>query len=103
MHGAKALGVQDRQGSIEPGKLADLVIIDYRKPHHLPTLNANVVSNLVHTGLSSDIDAVIAGGKVLVRSGQYIAGDEQEIMVNAQRTAQAVWNRWQADRAEGRH
>ncbi len=94
INGAKALGVEKELGSIEPGKIADLVIVDYNKPNYVPLLEANIITNLVHTGLSSDIDTVLVGGKVLVEGGKYIEADEQEIMKQAQKTAEVVWQRW---------
>lgn len=94
INGAKALGIEKELGSIEVGKIADLVLLDCNKPNYIPLFKENVISNIVHTGLSSDIDMVMVGGKILVENSLYIKEDENEIMSNFQYTAEKVWNKW---------
>jgi 5-methylthioadenosine/S-adenosylhomocysteine deaminase len=63
VNGAKALGIN--AGSIETGKLADIIIIGLRKPHLLPV--NDIVSNIVYSMGGSDVDTSIINGKVVMK------------------------------------
>jgi len=65
VNGAKALGIN--AGSIEVGKLADLIIIDLRKPHLTPTNKENLISNIVYSMQGGDVDTSIINGRVVMR------------------------------------
>ena len=69
-------------GSLESGKLADLIIIDQRKPHLVPVRNP--VSNLVYTANGSDVDTVIIDGKIVMQGREVKTIDETEIVERAQ-------------------
>jgi 5-methylthioadenosine/S-adenosylhomocysteine deaminase len=62
INGAKALGINS--GSIEVGRLADLIIVNLDKPHLVPT--NNLVSNIVYSMQGSDVDTSIIDGKVVM-------------------------------------
>lgn len=79
--GAAALGFGDLLGSIEKGKLADIISIDLRKPHLTPVYD--VYSHIVYAALPSDIDTVMVNGKVLVREGNLVSGMEAEVLDKA--------------------
>ena len=72
INGAKALGVN--AGSIETGKLADLLVIGLKKPHLNP-IN-NVISNIVYSMSGSDVDTGIINGKVVMRDRK-VKGEEK--------------------------
>jgi len=62
--GAKAL-LWDREiGSIEVGKKADIVILNFEKPHLKPLYNE--YSHLVYAAKASDVETVIVNGKVVM-------------------------------------
>lgn len=64
INGAKALGVDDKIGSIEVGKFADLIAVDCGNVNMLPMYN--VVSHLVYVCERSNVtDVWIQGGRVL--------------------------------------
>ena len=46
--GAAALGAADRIGSLEPGKFADMVLIDIKRPHAVPLFDP--LTHLVYSG-----------------------------------------------------
>lgn len=79
--GAEALGIGRITGSIEPGKSADMVIADFRKPHLTPLYD--VYSHIVYSMHASDIEAVIVNGGIVVNSGRLTAADEEEILAKA--------------------
>lgn len=65
--GAKALGAADRIGSLEPGKFADMILIDLKRPHAVPVFDA--ITHLVYSTAKSDIRHVFVGGEQVVRDG----------------------------------
>jgi len=66
--GAKALGASDRIGSLEPGKFADMILIDIKRPHAVPVFDP--VTHLVYSTAKSDIRHVFVGGEQVVRNGE---------------------------------
>ena len=89
INGAKALGLEKDLGSIEIGKKADIIIVDYHKPHMVPCIDA--VGTLVHTGLGSDIDTVIIDGNIVVEGGKVLTVNVDDILREAQRVADRKW------------
>jgi len=68
INGAKALGAADRIGSLEPGKFADMVLVDIRRPHAVPLFDP--MTHLVYSTNKSDVRHVFLGGEQVVRDGQ---------------------------------
>jgi len=91
INGARALGMEAHLGSVEPGKLADLVLIDYRVPHLRPVFPSNVIANLIHTGLGSDVHTVIVDGEIVVSNHQSVKVDEYEVVEAAQAVAERAF------------
>lgn len=91
INGAKALGMEDRIGSLKEGKLADIILIDTEKPHLYP--QHDMVANLVYCGKSSDVDTVIVGGKIVVESGKLTTADSKEICHRVQKTVEDIEKR----------
>ncbi len=89
--GARALGLEERLGSIEPGKEADLVLIDMRRPHLCP-INMEPY-RLACFANGNDVDTVVIGGEVVLRSGQPTRVDTGRILDAAQREAEAMIER----------
>ena len=79
--GARALGLQDRIGSLEPGKLADVVMLDPRRPGLTPLYA--VYSHLVYAADGSDVTTVLVGGRIVVQDGRVLTVDENEAMSRA--------------------
>ena len=63
INGARALKIDKEIGSIDIGKQADIVVINFTKPHLQPC--HNVISNLVYAAQGGDVEKVIVGGQVL--------------------------------------
>lgn len=89
IHGARAIGRERDLGSLEAGKLADLLIIDVERTHLQPTLDP--LAAFVHTGLGSDIETVLVGGRAVVEDGRVVGGDEREAIKEAKAFAPRVW------------
>jgi cytosine/adenosine deaminase-related metal-dependent hydrolase len=90
--GAKDLGLQDRIGSVTPGKRADLVILRSSDINLVPS--GDPVEALVYTGQIDNIDTVIADGRVLKQHGQLEpAGDEENPVIVAATRREALLRR----------
>jgi 5-methylthioadenosine/S-adenosylhomocysteine deaminase len=77
--GARAIGLDHLIGSIEPGKRADLAIIDYGElPHTVPT--HDVVVQLVHSMKTTDVRSTIVDGHFIMRDRQIVTVDEPAIL-----------------------
>jgi 5-methylthioadenosine/S-adenosylhomocysteine deaminase len=88
-NGAAALGLEEEIGSLEIGKKADVILLDLKKPHLVPMINA--LGTLVHTGLASDVDTVIVDGRVLMEGRKVKHLREEEILIRAQETTERLW------------
>ena len=71
LQGARAIGQEHRLGSVEPGKVADLLFIDTTTPGMLPVLDP-LASVVFHASIS-DIDTVLVHGKPVKRGGRLLA------------------------------
>src|SRR5262249_28534990 len=67
--GARALGLDDRVGSIEPGKRADLAIVRLDGVHAEP--GGDVFSRLVYACGARDVAHVLVDGAVIVKNGEH--------------------------------
>jgi len=94
MGGARAMGLQNEIGSIEVGKKADLVILDFRRPHLVPMIEP--MGNLVHTAQGRDVDCVIIDGRLIVEGGRALLVDQDSILRDAQKAADNLWSRAKA-------
>jgi 5-methylthioadenosine/S-adenosylhomocysteine deaminase len=91
MGGARAMGLADEIGSLEVGKKADLVILNLQRPHLVPLLNP--LGNLIHTAQGRDVESVIVDGRLIVDGGKALLVDQEAIMRDAQKAAEALWKR----------
>lgn len=87
-NGAKAMGREADLGSLEPGKKADIVVIDLTKPHIRPV--HRVSSALVYNANGNDVELVVVGGRVVVENGQCVMLDERELLLRAQSRVDAL-------------
>ena len=92
MGGAKALGMQDEIGSLEVGKKADLIVMDFEKAHLRPLRDP--IANLVHNGLGSDVDMVFVDGELLIQDGIPIHIDEKELLEEVQSRSNFLWEKF---------
>jgi len=86
--GAEVLGLGDKVGSIEKGKLADIVIINLKKPHLTPLYD--VYSHIVYAAMASDVETVMVNGKVVVNGRRLVTADESEILYKAQKWCEKI-------------
>lgn len=87
--GAKVLQKPDI-GSLEIGKIADIILIDLRKPHLVPLYN--IYSHLVYSAGGSEVDTVIINGKLIMENRKIFTVDEDEVMDKANHFAKGIKN-----------
>jgi 5-methylthioadenosine/S-adenosylhomocysteine deaminase len=85
--GADALHRPDL-GRIQVGATADLVLVDFRRPHLVPRHDA--VSHLVYAATGRDVSATIVGGRVLMAQGKVETLDADKVMAAAQKEAERI-------------
>jgi cytosine/adenosine deaminase-related metal-dependent hydrolase len=71
LDGAKVAGIEDRTGSLTPGKKADVVIIDGGAVNVAPIIDP--VAAVVLAADISNVETVIVDGKILKRDGKLVA------------------------------
>lgn len=83
--GARALAMEHDIGSIEPGKRADLILVDRDRPHLAP--DGDPWSSLVYAARGTDVRLTVVDGKVLVRDFELINQDGAAITADARTAA----------------
>ena len=86
--GAKVLRWDDEIGTLEAGKKADLILVDFNKPHFAPWNNS--VSDLVYSAQGSDVKTTIVNGNVLMKNYEVLTMDVEKIMAETARIARNV-------------
>ncbi|MFF9897335.1 amidohydrolase [Streptomyces longispororuber] len=71
---ARALGLGDRLGSLEPGKRADLIVLDLARPHLAP--RHDPYSTLAYAATAADVRDTVVDGRVLMRERALLTLDE---------------------------
>lgn len=89
--GARACGMEDRIGSLEVGKRADLVIHTLRRTELLPV--TDLLRNLIYSSGSKSVDSVIIDGKVILDHGEFQHFDEQALLAQVNAGSKAMLKR----------
>jgi 5-methylthioadenosine/S-adenosylhomocysteine deaminase len=86
--GAAVLGLQNRIGSLEPGKRADFIVVDTRQAHIQPF--EDVYSALVYSVKASDVIDVWVEGRHLLTGGRPTTLDARAVLEDANRLRRKV-------------
>lgn len=78
INGARALGLADLVGTLEPGKRADLALVDLSAPHLQPV--HHVTSHLAYAAGASDVRMTVVEGRIVMRDGQFPDQDAAEVL-----------------------
>lgn len=87
---ARAIGQEARLGSLEPGKLADLIIIDLDAPHLAPLYD--IYAHLVYAIGREDVTTTIIHGKILMRDRRLTTIDEETVLAETRELAESIAN-----------
>ena len=83
IEGAQALGLDDTIGSLEVGKCADFIAIDYMHPSMLPIYTypmRNMVPNIVYSARGEEVVLSVVNGKIVMKDRKLVNVDEMEYM-----------------------
>jgi 5-methylthioadenosine/S-adenosylhomocysteine deaminase len=84
--GARVLGLEEQTGSLEPGKRADLIVVDFDQPHLMVPATGGyhqVVPKLVYSARGADVVATIIDGQVVMEDRKVLTMDEDTILGHA--------------------
>jgi len=81
INGARALGLEDTIGSLEPGKQADFIALNLDHPQYFPMYD--LISHLVYADAGHKLTHAWVAGQLLVENGQLTTLDLQEIKQKA--------------------
>jgi cytosine/adenosine deaminase-related metal-dependent hydrolase len=73
IEGARVCGLDDRTGSLTPGKQADLIVVRCDHSNTYPIIDP--VSTVVHQADTRNVGLVMVAGAILKRDGELVAGD----------------------------
>ncbi|MFF0345795.1 amidohydrolase family protein [Kribbella sp. NPDC004875] len=90
---ARALGLSDDLGSLEPGKKADIILVDGRAPHFQPLLPELAAHRLAYAANGNDVSTVIVDGRIIVRNQQLQTADITELGSRATTESRAALER----------
>jgi len=76
--GAKALSMEHDVGSLEPGKKADVIVVNTDQPHLTPVVNP--VSTLVYSVNGGDVETSIVDGELVMLNRKLLTIDEKELL-----------------------
>ena len=82
IRGARALGMESRIGSLEGGKLADMILVRLDRPNAVPLYDA--VSQMVYALKAGDVRDVMVNGKPVVRDGRILTLNQQLVLQKAE-------------------
>jgi 5-methylthioadenosine/S-adenosylhomocysteine deaminase len=85
INGAKALGMENEIGSLEIGKKADIIILDFNKPHLVPVYDC--YSHLVYSISGSDVETCIIDGKIVMENRRILTFDVEEVIKEVNKIA----------------
>jgi 5-methylthioadenosine/S-adenosylhomocysteine deaminase len=88
---ARGLGLEKEIGSLEPGKKADIILVDMAKPHLYP-LNMPVY-RIVYYAIGSDVDTVIVDGEILMENRRASKIQEDDVLDMAQKEIETALSR----------
>lgn len=84
INGAKLLGLEDKIGSIEVGKRADIIIVDIsKKLNNIKiTPNVDIISNLVYNSDGRSVDTTMVNGEILMENRSVKVIDTKKVLKN---------------------
>jgi len=91
--GARAMHLGDITGSLEPGKRADLIMVDLDETHNAPRFGRDpnaVYSQIVYAAKSTDVVDVMCDGQWLMRERRLLTVDEGRLRTAAQEMARRI-------------
>lgn len=93
INGAKAIGKEDSIGSLEKGKVADIIALDLSDPGWVPFCGQDYYTQLVYSISGMSVTDSMVNGKFLMRDRKLLTIDMSEAAFNAEKATQILINR----------
>ncbi len=84
--GARAVGMEDKIGSIEVGKKADLAILNLYNFHTFPSYDVDPISRIVYSATRADVETTIIDGVIVMDKGLMKTVDKEVVLHEANRS-----------------
>jgi 5-methylthioadenosine/S-adenosylhomocysteine deaminase len=91
--GARAIGREDELGSLEPGKMGDVVVMDLGGPATRAAESTSVYSRIVYSASRDAVRWVVVDGEILVEAGRFEHLDEETLLARFEEEANALTGR----------
>lgn len=94
--GARAIGLGDEIGSLEEGKKADLILVDFTRPHLNPVIFEpirNIVPNLVYAANGSEVETSIIDGEIVMENRRLTKVSEEQAIREANEAVRSMIRR----------
>ena len=93
LNGARVLGIDHITGSLTPGKRADFILVRLDQLNMLPASDTNPTFQIVQHAQPSNVDTVIADGRLLKRDGRLLNVDTSDLIRAASATQRDIRQR----------
>ncbi len=104
INGARALGKEDRIGSLEVGKEADIVLMSKERLGLSPIVqDVNIIPLLIYSAGVRDVDTVISDGRIVVSSGDLATQSEAYLSLRLTEISNAVYDRIETGKVWNEH
>ncbi|MFW9979888.1 MAG: amidohydrolase family protein [Candidatus Thorarchaeota archaeon] len=92
IEGARCYGLEDKIGSLEVGKLADIVILDST---NIPTpiTPQSIIGHIINSFSGRDVRDVIVNGRKVVEERKMVLITDEEIAESSRASAEALWSK----------
>jgi cytosine/adenosine deaminase-related metal-dependent hydrolase len=88
---AQVLGMDHLVGSLEAGKRADIILLDFNRPHLVP--GESLPRLLAFYTNGNDVETVIVNGQIVMQDRRVLTVDENEVVEQAREEAQKAFER----------
>lgn len=85
---ARVLNREHDLGSLDPGKKADMIVLDAQQPHMVPLYNP--YSQITYVATGADVRTVMVNGQIVVQDRQIVTFDVRETMARVQEFARKI-------------
>jgi 5-methylthioadenosine/S-adenosylhomocysteine deaminase len=88
--GSMAVRQSKQIGVLEPGRKADLLVVNTQRAHLVPA--GRFLSAWIHNGQGSDIESVMIDGQFVMRDNKVLTMDEAAVIAEADKVSKRIWN-----------
>jgi len=93
--GAQILGLNNKIGSLEVGKQADIIMINHTRPNLSPVVTKpfrTYIPNIVYSATGYEVENVFIQGKEIIVNKNFVSIDVEELVKEANKRAEKIFN-----------